>query len=142
MPRRHELTDEQFERLKPLLPPNGQRGGQWVDHRMVLNGMLWRLCTGAQWRDVPERYGPWQTVYDRFNRWSRDGTLIAIAQALLVELDEAGQIDWNLWNIDGSSIRASRAAGGAAEKSFKKGKTSRSTMPWVTPGAGLEASCT
>lgn len=142
MPRRHELTDEQFERLKRMLPPNGRRGGQWVDHRTIFNGMLWRLCTGAPWRDVPERYGPWQTVYDRFNRWSRDGTLVTLAQALLVELDGAGRIDWDLWNIDGSSIRASRAAGGAAKNPLKKGKTSRPTMPWDTPGAASAASCT
>jgi hypothetical protein len=51
----------------------GRRGGRWRNHRQVMNGLMWRLCTGAQWRDRPERYGPWQTVYDRFVRWRREG---------------------------------------------------------------------
>lgn len=71
---RHELTDQQYARLEPMLPLNGERGGQWKDHHTLLNAMLWRLRTGAPWRDVPPSYGPWQTVYDRFNRWSSDGT--------------------------------------------------------------------
>lgn len=129
MPRRHELTDRQYNLIKPLLPGNSRRGGQWHDHRVLLNGMLFRLHTGVPWRDLPERYGPWQTVYDRFNRWCRDGTLQGIAEALVVELDHDGLIDWDLWCIDGSSIRASRAAAGAAEKSFKKGNPSH----WTTP---------
>jgi transposase len=141
MPRRHELTDPQYERLVPLLPANGRRGGQWNDHRKVLDGMLWRLQTGAPWRDLPERYGPWQTVYDRFNRWSNDGTLWGIVEVLLVELDNAQAIDWDLWCIDGSSIRASRAAGGAAESSLKKRKTSRRITPWATAVAALVPSC-
>src|SRR5690554_5622904 len=142
MPRRHELTDRQYRRVEPLLPANGQRGGQWHDHRMMLNGMLWRLRTGCPWRDLPERYGPWQSVYDRFNRWCADGTLRAIAEVLLAELDQAEQIDWDLWHIDGSSIRASRAAGGAAGKSRSKGPPSRRTTPLAAAEAGSPASCT
>ena len=118
--RRHELTDRQWARIEPLLPVNGGRGGQWKDHRPLVNGMVWRLKTGAPWRDVPFRYGPWQTVYDRFNRWCADGTLRGIAECLLVELDNAGLLDWDLWNIDGSVVRASRAAGGARRDSAKK----------------------
>ncbi len=74
MPRRGELTDEAWERIAPLLPENGRRGKQWKDHRKVVNGILWRIRTGAPWRDLPSRYGPWQTCYDRFARWRRDGT--------------------------------------------------------------------
>src|ERR671933_1642446 len=84
MARRGELTDAAWARLRPLLPANGGRGGQWRDHRQVINGILWRLRVGAPWRDVPGRYGPWQTCYDRFVRWRRDGTwgrLLALAQA-------------------------------------------------------------
>lgn len=142
MPRRHELTDRQYERIEHLLPQNGRRGGQWNDHRPLLNGMIWRLRTGVPWRDVPERYGPWQTVYDRFNRWSADGTLLGIAEALFVELDHDGLIDWDLWHIDGSSIRASRAAAGAAEASFKKGLKNRPITPWVDPVGAWAASFT
>ena len=66
MPRRHELPDAEWARLEPLLPPR-------KDDRRILNGILWKLATGAPWRDLPERYGPWQTVYTRFWRWSRGG---------------------------------------------------------------------
>lgn len=117
---RHELTDGQYARVEWLLPANGRRGGQWQDHRRVLNGMVWRLKTGCPWRDVPPDYGPWQTVYDRFNRWSADGTLLGVAECLLAELDNAGGVDWDLWCIDSSVIRASRAAGGARHDSVEK----------------------
>ncbi len=55
------LTDKAWEQIVPLLPGNGRRGQQWKDHRKVINGILWKLRTGAPWRDLPPRYGPWQT---------------------------------------------------------------------------------
>jgi len=70
---RGEITDKAWEQIAPLLPDNGRCGGQWQEHRKVVNGILWKLRTGAPWRDLPERYGPWQTCYDRFVRWRRDG---------------------------------------------------------------------
>lgn len=139
---RHQLTDEQWQRVEPLLPANGGRGGQWRDHRQVLDGMLWRLVTGAPWRDLPAEHGPWQTVYDRFNRWSADGTLLGVAECLLVDLDNAGAIDWDLWCIDGTSLRASRAAAGAAAGSSKKGPTSRRITPWGAAAGATAASST
>ena len=69
---RGELTEEAWRVIAPLLPASG-RGGQWRDHRTVINGILWKLRTGAPWRDLPERYGPWQTCADRLYRWRRDG---------------------------------------------------------------------
>src|SRR3712207_7502193 len=74
MPGRGELTDAAWAVIAPLLPTNGRRGKQWKGHRTVINGILWKLRTGAPWRDLPERYGSWQTCYDRFVRWRRDGT--------------------------------------------------------------------
>ena len=72
--RRHELTDAQWAQLAPLLPPQRPRIGRPAkDHRTVLNGILWILRTGAPWRDLPERYGAWQTVYSRFRRWQHRG---------------------------------------------------------------------
>ena len=61
--KRHELSDPEWEQVADLFPPNGSRGGQWNDHRQMLNAMMWILRTGAPWRDLPERYGPWQSVY-------------------------------------------------------------------------------
>jgi transposase len=71
MVRRGEITDQAWQEIEPLLPEYGQSGGQWRDHRTIINGILWKLRTGSPWRDLPERYGPWQTCYDRFNRWRR-----------------------------------------------------------------------
>jgi transposase len=78
--------------------------------------MLFRINTGIPWRDLPERYGPWQTVYSRYRRWSRSGLWDRILTALQRELDAAGQIEWTLWCIDGSNVRAHRAAAGGGKK--------------------------
>jgi transposase len=60
---RGEITDQACQQIEPLLPENGQSGGQWSDHRTFINSILWKLRTGSPWRDLPERYGPWQTCY-------------------------------------------------------------------------------
>src|SRR5881398_2280811 len=106
---RHELSDQQWELLAPFFPPRPRkRGGRWKDDRVMLNGVFWRLNTGAPWRDLPERYGPWQTVYHRFNRWRQDGTWAQILDALLLSLDKASLIDRDLWLVDAAVIRATR----------------------------------
>lgn len=115
--KRHELSDQQWELLTPSFPPRArQRGGQWKDDRTVLNGISWRLHTGAPWRDLPERYGKWKTVPDRFTKLRKSGLLDRILEALQVRLGAKGLIDLDLWCVDGSSIRARRAAAGAARK--------------------------
>jgi transposase len=128
MGRRGELTDAAWVRLRPLLPENGRRGKQWRDHRQVINGILWRLRVGAPWRDVPERYGPWQTCYDRFVRWRRDGTwdrLLALAQSAA---DAAGAIDWTIC-IDGTIVRAHQHATGARRRRSAADRAARATHP-------------
>jgi transposase len=137
---RHELTDAQWALIEPLLPQNEPKKGRpWNDHRPLVNGMVWILHTGAPWRDLPERYGPWQTVYDRFNRWSKDGTWDRVLEALQVRLDERGRIDWDLWCIDGSNVRASKAAAGAGKKG---GLTSPRTTRWAARAADSVPSST
>jgi transposase len=138
--RRYELTDEQFEMICDLLPATGKRGGQWNDHRTTLNGIFWILHSGAQWRETPERYGNWKSVYDRFARWRRDGTIDRILQRLQMKLDKEGRIDWDLWCIDGTNVRASRSAAGAGES--KTPRTSRRTTHWAAAEAGGAASST
>ena len=75
MLRRYELTDEEWNRIAPLLPPEntGKQGRPRKDNRIILNGMVWLARSGAPWRDLPERYGSWQTVYSRFRKWIDDG---------------------------------------------------------------------
>ncbi|MFF4731771.1 IS5 family transposase [Streptomyces mirabilis] len=125
MVRRHELTDAQWRKIGPLLPGNGRPGGQWADHRKVINGVLFRARTGVPWPDLPERYGPWQTVYERHRRWSADGTWKAVLEELQIEAD-AGDPDGTLarqterkeWavNIDSTSCWAHQHAAGAPRK--------------------------
>jgi len=138
--RRYELTDEQHELIGDLLPRNGKRGGQWNDHRTTLNGMFWILHSGAQWREMPERYGRWQSVYDRFNRWRKDGTVDRILRRLQMRLDKEGRIDWDLWCIDGTNVRASRSAAGARE--LKTLRTNRRITRWAAVEAAGAASST
>ena len=88
---RHELSEAQYARLEPLLPEprhHGKAGRPWVPHHTVLNGILWILRTGAPWRDLPERYGQWNTVYSRFKRWRRDGTWTRLYSTLLDQRDD------------------------------------------------------
>jgi transposase len=117
MVRRHELTDEQFAKLAPLLPPERPATGRPnKDHRTVLNAILWRLKTGSPWRDLPERYGPWETVYSRFRRWQRSGVWARILAALQADADAGGGLDWALHFVDGTVVRAHQHAAGARTK--------------------------
>ena len=117
MVRRHELSDAQWERLWPLLPPQRPETGRPAkDHRTVVNAILWRLRTGAPWRDLPERYGPWQTVYSRFRRWQRAGVWTRILAALQQDGDARGDLDWTLHFVDGTTVRAHQHAAGAPKK--------------------------
>ena len=133
--RRHEVTDEQWALIEDMFPRNGQGPGRpWNDHRTTVNAMFWILSTGAPWRDLPGRFGPWQSAYDRFNTYTKDGTLDRMVARLQMELDQNGEIDWELFCVDGSSVRAHRSAAGA-----KKGgrRMSPKTTPWAVPaGAG------
>lgn len=141
--RRHEVTDEQWEFLEPLIPRHGARTGRKPkDSRLMLNGVLWILRTGAPWRDLPERFGKWQTVYDHFRTWRDTGVYDRILQTLHIRLDQQGQIDWDLWCVDGSSVRAARSAAGADKKVSNTTKTSQKTTRWAARAADSQASST
>jgi transposase len=111
---RGELTDRQWERLRPLLPPQKAWTGRPAkDHRLVLNGILWIDRTGAPWRDLPEHYGPWQTIASRFYRWREAGIWDRILAAVQQLAEAEGRIDWEVHYVDGTIVRAHQHAAGA-----------------------------
>ncbi|MGL5102358.1 MAG: IS5 family transposase, partial [Plesiomonas sp.] len=116
---RYDVPDEAWTLISPILPPerNLITGGRpYLEHRPVMNGIFWVLCSGAPWRDLPERYGHWKTIYNRFNRWSKSGVINMIFNRLLHILDDKKLIDWDAIALDGSNIRALKAAAGAKKK--------------------------
>ena len=110
---RHDLTDDEWARLEPLLPDRTPcRGGRWADHRMVINGVLWRTRSSAPWRDLPGAYGNWKTVYNRHRRWSGDGTWERILDELRRGADQDQGQQWAV-GIDAAVVRAHQHAAGA-----------------------------
>ena len=120
MGNRGDLTNEQWERLQPFLPPQKPRTGRpALDHRTVLNGILWVLRTGAPWRDLPERYGKWTTVYSRFQRWRKAGIWDRILKDVQALVDQDGDVDWEIHFVDSTIVRAHQHAAGA-KKAIQK----------------------
>jgi transposase len=139
--KRHELTDEQWFLIDPLIPRSKAKTGRPPsDRRNNLNGTFWILHTGAPWRDLPDRFGPWQTVYDHFSKWRREGIFGKIVEALQLKLDKDGLIDWDLWCVDGANVRAARAAAGADKKVSNAIPTNLQTTLWAAAEAGLDRS--
>ena len=110
---RGDLTNREWSLLEPHLPPLGGRGGRWNDHRTVLNGILFRIRTGVPWRDLPERYGSWKTVYERHRRWSADGTWDRILQSVQADADHRPVDPPGEVGVDSTSCRAHQHAAGA-----------------------------
>jgi transposase len=110
MSRSAVLTDAQWTRIEPLMPSSdGQRGRPFRDHRQVIEGIIYRLRTGIAWRDLPESFGPWQTVWKRHKRFSTDGTWDMIHARLVAEADAAGDVDWSV-SVDSTVNRAHQHA--------------------------------
>ena len=129
---RGDLSDAAWQCIAPLLPPENdprKRGGRYKDHRTVINGILWILRTGAPWPDLPERYGPYQTGYDRLARWQKNGLWQQILEALQGEADSGrlpGQeVQWEGCALDSTSIKAHPHAAGARKAPAKKGGSGR-----------------
>ncbi|MER7221430.1 IS5 family transposase [Streptomyces eurythermus] len=117
---RGDLTNGQWAQLESLLPRGIKPGRPQVwTRRQLIDGIRWRTRTGAPWRDVPERYGPWDRVYDLFRRWQRDGTWARILTQLQAQADAKGLITWDV-NVDSTVCRAHQHAGGAAKRDLQK----------------------
>lgn len=125
---RHALTDEQWTRLRRLLP--GQLTGprSRLGDRHFIEAVLYRAKTGLPWRDLPERFGPWKTIYNRFANWARKGHWASIFRELQLEMDATGSI------VDGSVVRAHQDAAG--------GKGGSNEMLWATLEEVFRASST
>lgn len=101
---RQEISDEVWVVLEPLLPAARTAGRPWTDHRGAVEGMVWKYRTGAPWRDVPARFGKWNSIYKRFNRWAVDGTWDKLLAQVQQRADAAGDIDWVV-SIDSTIAR-------------------------------------
>jgi transposase len=139
---RHDLTDEQWSVLEPLLPV-GKKPGRpptWTK-RQLIDGIRWRVRAGAPWRDVPPQYGGWQSVYGLFRRWQRNGTWARILAELQAHADAAGLITWDV-SVDSTIARAHQHA--AVPATTETGRSSRRAGPgssrqimrWGGLGAG------
>ncbi|MFD0608491.1 MULTISPECIES: IS5 family transposase [Streptomyces] len=122
---RGDMTDAQWARLEPLLPV-GVKPGRPPVHpkRQLIDGIRWRTRAGTPWRDVPERYGSWQTVYGLFRRWQRDGTWKHILEQLQARADADGLIAWDV-SVDSTIARAHQHAAGARKRGSAKGAPGR-----------------
>ncbi|WP_369794330.1 IS5 family transposase [Amycolatopsis sp. ATCC 39116] len=106
--------DRAWARIEPLLPVSG-RGRRWRDHRQVLDAILWKLRTGAPWRDLPEQYGPWKTAHERLRLWTADGTWQKILDEAIVKDTSVGEVAWVI-SVDSSVVRAHQHSAGARKK--------------------------
>jgi transposase len=130
------LSDAEWARLEPLMP-RGRRGAHRVDDRRVISGIVHMLRSGARWRDCPPAYGPYTTIYNRFNRWSRQGIWFAMFEALTGSTGIVGTVA-----IDSTYIKAHRSAAGAKggpsprRSATRAGDAPPRSMPSRTPKAG------
>jgi transposase len=129
MNRRYELTDEEWEAIEALLPGReGDPGGHGADNRLFVNAVIWIARSGAPWRDLPERYGLWNSVYQRFNRWANTGVWQRVFRALQAP-------DLEALMLDSTVIRAHQHAAGFSPKKSRARKLS------VGRGAATAPNC-
>lgn len=133
MSTRFDLDDKEWSLIEPLLP-QGLRGARRTDDRRILNGLFYVLRTGCPWRDLPERYGPYTTCYNRYNRWAKRGIWKAIFDRLAIKSKHS------LHLIDSTIVRTNRSAAGAKGGNWGNvlaahaEAAQRSSMPWLMDG--------
>src|SRR5579885_3264796 len=141
---RWELTDEQWEVVEPVLRPRrraDRRGRPWHDTRAVLHGVLWVLGTGAQWRELPEKYPPFQTCHRRFQQWVRSGKLEEALRRLARHLHERGQLNLEEAFVDATFASAKKGASPSAPRVAARARKS-SLSPLLTVFLSPAASST
>lgn len=115
MAKRYELPDAAWDLVADIFDEPRRGGRPRTDDRLMLNGVLWVLCSGTAWRDMPERFGPWSTVYQRFRDWRNRGAFDQMLKRLHIKLNEQGLIDQQTWMIDSTAVRATPASSGAGK---------------------------
>jgi transposase len=123
------LSEEQWQRIAPLLPKLRSRGRRWIGNREVLEGILWVLKTGARWRDLPKKYPSGSTCWRRLRLWEERGVWLKVWRAFLRELDQRGRLDWSESFLDGSFAPAKKGASVSAKPSAAR---ARSGWWWST----------
>ncbi len=123
------LSEEQWQRIAPLLPKHTSRGRPWADNRRVLEGILWVLKTGARWRDLPPEYPSASTCWRRLKQWEEKEVWLKVWRRFLSELDQRGRLDWSESFLDGSFAPAKKGASASAKPS---GAKARSGWWWST----------
>lgn len=126
------LTDEEWCLIADAFPKPAATGRPRRDSRQVVDGILWILRTGSPWRDLPAEFGPWQTAWRLFDEWNSDGTLNEALQRLRAAFIDIGEIDNDLWCIDGTVVRAARCAGGGGKKGIPRNPP---ITRWAAPAA-------
>lgn len=116
---RKRMTDEQWDLIQDIFPAPPKMGRPPVDRRDVVDGIFWILRTGSPWRDLPEEFGKWGTVWDLFDKWNADGTWDEILDRLR---STYADIDGELWCVDGTTVRAARCASGGGKKGTRKNR--------------------
>lgn len=113
------LSDEMWARIEPLLPPlKGAMGRPMTEHRMLVEGAVYRYRAGIPWRDLPAEFGPWQTVWKRHHKFSLDGTWDTVLRALQAAADADGALDWRV-SVDSSVMRVHQHGATARRSSTK-----------------------
>ena len=119
---RHRLTDYQWELIQDVFPAPAATGRPPNDRRMVIDGIFWILRTGSPWRDLPEEFGSYKTVWRLFDQWNGDGTLDEILHRLRAAHVDVGEIDQELWCVDGTIVRAHRCTAGGGKKGIPRNR--------------------
>lgn len=114
------LTDDEWYLVASEFPKPKCTGRPPRNPREIVDAILWILRTGSPWRDLPEEFGAWQSAWRLFDQWNGDGTLDSVLKKLQSAFVDIGEIDNDLWCVDGTIVRAARCAGGGGKKGIPK----------------------
>ncbi len=133
---RGDLTNDQWAKLEAVLP-EVRMGRPPRDRRVVIDAIRWRVRTGSPWRDMPDRYGPWETAYGLFRQWQRDGVWQQILTRLQAKADAEQIITWDV-SVDSTVCRAHQHAAGARKRGAIRNirRAGWTPNPTTTPSAG------